>query len=166
VEPFAVGLRALFAYAVLLVLLRCSGKRTVAESTPFTFVLALVIGDMVDDVLLAEVGPAQFAVAVSTLAVAQILVAWAASRQPWLDRLVSGVPRAVVVDGAPVRAQMRAARMNEKTLAFELRHHGLQRERWADVKAAYVEVSGAVSMIGIPAARPAQRGDALAARRP
>ena len=164
-ELHRIALRALFAYLVLLALLRSSEKRTVAESTPFAFVLALVIGDLVDDVLWAEVGAAQFTVAVSVLTVAQIVVAWAASRHPRLDRLVSGAPSPVLVDGAPVRDEMRAERMNEKTLAFELRHHGIERERWTDVKLAHIETSGAVSAIGTRAARPAQRRDAPEARR-
>jgi len=159
VELHHVALRALFAYVVLLVLLRASGKRMVAESTPFAFVLALVIGDMVDDVLWAEVDLARFTVAVSTLAAAQMAVAWAASRSEWLDRIVSGAASTVLADGAPVRAEMRAERMNEKTLAFELRHHGIDRGRWSDVKAAQVEPSGAVSLVETPDARPAQRCD-------
>jgi len=150
---------------VLLALLRSSEKRTVAESTPFAFVLALVIGDMVDDVLWAEVGAAQFTVAVSVLTVAQILVAWAASRHPWLDRLVSGAPSPVLVDGAPVRAEMRAERMNEKTLAFELRHNGIERDRWSDVELARVEPSGALSVIETRSARPARRCDAPGGKR-
>ena len=107
-ELHHVALRALFAYVVLLALLRLSGKRTVAESTPFAFVLALIIGDMVDDLLLAEVGAAQFTVAVSTLAAAQMIVAWAAARSPRLDRLVSG--RAVRVHGGRRARPRRDAR--------------------------------------------------------
>ena len=163
-ELHRIALRAVFAYLVLLALLRSSEKRTVAEGTPFAFVLALVIGDMVDDVLWAEVGAAQFTVAVSVLTVTQIVVAWGASRFAWLDRLVSGAPSPVLVDGAAVRSEMRAQKVNEKTLAFELRHHGLDRERWCDVKLAHVETSGAVSVLETRGARPAQRRDAPEAR--
>ena len=163
-ELHRIALRALFAYLVLLALLRSSGKRTVAEGTPFAFVLALVIGDMVDDVLWAEVGAAEFAVAVSTLTLAQIAVAWAASRWGWVDRLVEGRPSPVVRDGAPVRGEMRGERVNEKTLAFELRQAGIPREQWSDVESAHVETSGAVSVTRTRAARLAQRRDASLSR--
>jgi len=165
VELHRIAVRAVFAYLVLLALLRASGKRTVAEGTPFAFVLALVIGDMVDDVLWAQVSAAQFTVGVSALAAAQLAVAWASSRYPWVERLVAGVARPVLEGGAPVRAGMRVARMNDKTLAFELRHHGLDRDRWGDVESAQVETSGAVSAIEAREARPAQRRDAERARR-
>jgi uncharacterized membrane protein YcaP (DUF421 family) len=164
-ELHRIAVRAFFAYVVLLALLRASGKRTVAEGTPFAFVLALVIGDMVDDVMWAEIGAAEFAVAVSTLTIAQIAVAWGAARWSWLDRLVEGRPSPVVVDGSPVAGEMRGERMNEKTLGFELRHQGIARERWSAVKSAHVETSGTVSVIRTVEERPATRGDVAGGRR-
>jgi uncharacterized membrane protein YcaP (DUF421 family) len=159
VELYRIAIRALFAYLVLLALLRASGKRTVAEGSPFDFVLALVLGDMVDDVLWAEVGAAEFAVAVSTLTVAQIAVAWAAARWSRVDRLVEGRPSPVMLDGTPVGGEMRGERVNEKTLAFELRHEGIGREQWSAVKSAHVETSGAFSVIRTVAERALTRRD-------
>ena len=159
-ELHRIAVRALFAYLVLLALLRSSGKRTVAEGTPFAFVLALILGDMVDDLLWAEVGAAQFAVAVATLTTAQIVTAWAASRWEWLDRLVEGSPTPVMMDGAPRRAGQRRVRMNDKTLAFELRHHGIDRAQWGIVESANVEDSGALSVLRRREERPADRRDA------
>jgi uncharacterized membrane protein YcaP (DUF421 family) len=49
-----------FAYLFLLVLLRLAGKRTVAQGNTPDFVLAVVLGDMIDDALWAEVSAAQF----------------------------------------------------------------------------------------------------------
>ena len=65
-------LRVAFAYAFLLVILRVSGKRCVSHGSLFDFVLALVLGDLVDDLVWAEVGIAQFVVATSTLVLTQI----------------------------------------------------------------------------------------------
>lgn len=163
-ELHRIAVRAVFAYVVLLGLLRASGKRTVGQSTPFAFVLALVIGDMVDDALWAEVAAAQFTVAVSTLTVTQILVAWAASRSAWVDRLVTGSPAPIVIDGTADRASLRATRMNGKSVAFELRHHGLGRGQWGDVKLAHVETSGDVSVLRTREARPIPKKDADAVR--
>ena len=159
-----IAIRAVFAYVVLLGLLRASGKRTIAEGTPFAFVLALVLGDMVDDVLWAEVGAARFVVAVTTLTIAQIVVAWASSRFDGIDRLVSGAPAPLVLDGATVRSEQRSQRMNDKVVAFELRHHGLDDGQWGQVKSAHVEANGAVSVIRTRADRPAERRDAPALR--
>jgi uncharacterized membrane protein YcaP (DUF421 family) len=59
--------RVLFAYLVLLVLVRASGKRTVRHASPLDFVLSLVLGDMVDDLLWAEVDASVFVVAAGVL---------------------------------------------------------------------------------------------------
>ena len=93
-EPYRIAVRALFAYVVLLGLLRASGKRTVARGTPFDFVLALILGDMIDDLLWAEVPAARFAVAVATLTLAHTLVAMADARSERFGRWLSGVPAA------------------------------------------------------------------------
>ena len=59
--------RAALSYVVLLTFVRISGKRTIRQGTAFDFTVALIVGDMVDDVIWAEVGVAQFVVACSTL---------------------------------------------------------------------------------------------------
>lgn len=69
-----VGVRAALAYLVLLVLLRLAGKTVVRQSTPFDFVLALVIGDIVDDAVWSEVPMVQFLVAAASLVLMKIAV--------------------------------------------------------------------------------------------
>ena len=59
--------RVVFAYVVLLVMVRVSGKRTVRHASPFDFTLSLVLGDMVDDLLWAEVDASVFVVAAGVL---------------------------------------------------------------------------------------------------
>jgi uncharacterized membrane protein YcaP (DUF421 family) len=71
-DPLRIVLRALFAYVVLLVLLRLAGKRTVHHASAFDFVLAIAIGDLVDNAIWAEVPLVEFCVAATTLLLAQI----------------------------------------------------------------------------------------------
>lgn len=164
-ELHQIAIRAVFVYLLLLVLIRLSGKRTISEGTPFAFVLALILGDMIDDALWAEVPTAQFVVAAGTLAVAQLLVSWGASRSEWLDRLVSGEPALVLADGRPRRSGLRGEQMSDKALAFEIREEGIDVGRWAEAQAVYVEASGQVSVVRAPWARPAQRRDTDAVRK-
>jgi len=163
-ELHHVAVRALFIYLALLGLMRLSGKRTVAEATAFSFVFALIVGDLIDDGLWAEVPMAQFVVATGTLAIIHLLVSWAAWRSEGIDRLVNGLPTAVLAGGRPQRRGLRRERTNEKELACEVRHHGLEREDWPEVEAAHVEVSGEVSVLRFGWARPVQRRDAAALR--
>jgi uncharacterized membrane protein YcaP (DUF421 family) len=66
-DPFRIVLRAVFAYTFLLIMVRLSGKQIVAHGTTVDFVLALVFGDLVDDLLWAEVAAAQFVAGAGTL---------------------------------------------------------------------------------------------------
>jgi uncharacterized membrane protein YcaP (DUF421 family) len=61
-ELVRLAARAVFAYVLLLTLVRVSGKRTIKQGTPTDLAVALIVGDLVDNVLWAEVTPLPFAV--------------------------------------------------------------------------------------------------------
>ena len=73
-DPFRTGLRSFVVYLILLFLLRVAGKRTVKQGSPFDFVLALIVGDLIDDAIWAEVPVAQFVVASATLLLMKLLM--------------------------------------------------------------------------------------------
>jgi uncharacterized membrane protein YcaP (DUF421 family) len=164
-ELHRIAIRALCVYLILLGLIRLSGKRTLAQATPFDFVLTLILGDMIDDALWAEAPVARFVAGVGALTVTHFLVSWASSRSERICRLVDGAATAVMEDGEPRRAGLRRERMSEKELAFEVRHAGIDRESWREVRTAHVECSGAVSVLRHEWARPVRRKDAGAVRR-
>jgi uncharacterized membrane protein YcaP (DUF421 family) len=73
-DPLRIAIRVLFVYLTLLALVRCSGKRTVKQGSPFDFTVALILGDMADDAAFAEVALSQFVIASGTLLVAHVLM--------------------------------------------------------------------------------------------
>jgi uncharacterized membrane protein YcaP (DUF421 family) len=50
-----------------MIMVRGGGKRLVRHASPFDFTLSLILGDMIDDLLWAEVDASVFVVAVSVL---------------------------------------------------------------------------------------------------
>jgi uncharacterized membrane protein YcaP (DUF421 family) len=66
-DPLRILARVVFAYVVLLVLIRVSGKHLVRHASPFDFTLSLILGDMVDDVLWADVNASVFVVGAGVL---------------------------------------------------------------------------------------------------
>ena len=72
-DPLRLIVRVLFAYLFALALMRTSGKRSVKQGDPQSFVLALIIGDMFDDLFWAEVPAAQFVVATGTLVLLHVM---------------------------------------------------------------------------------------------
>jgi len=164
-ELHKIAVRALFAYVVLLALMRVSGKRLVSEASARDFVVAIIIGDLIDDLLWAEVGAARFAAATGGIIVSGMLVALATYASAAAASVLEGQPKLVLREGALVRRGMRAERLNEKSLAAMLRLHGLERERWAEVEHARLEDSGELSVMPREEARPAQRRDRERVRR-
>jgi uncharacterized membrane protein YcaP (DUF421 family) len=73
-DPLRMAIRVFAAYLFLLALLRLSGKRTIDQASAFDFVLALVLGDMVDNVIVDKVEFARFAVGATTLVGVKLLL--------------------------------------------------------------------------------------------
>lgn len=66
-DPLRIAVRAAFAFVFVLVLIRASGKRTIRHGDLSSFIVALVLGDLFDDLFWAEVSAAEFVVAVGTI---------------------------------------------------------------------------------------------------
>jgi uncharacterized membrane protein YcaP (DUF421 family) len=75
-DPLRITIRCVVAYLFLLFLLRLAGKRTIQQGTTFDFVLALVLGDLVDNAIWAEVPMAKFVVASATIVVMKLAMTW------------------------------------------------------------------------------------------
>jgi uncharacterized membrane protein YcaP (DUF421 family) len=73
-DPLRIVARVVFSYVVLLIMVRVSGKRLIRHASPYDFTLTLILGDMVDDLLWAEVDASVFVVAAGALVVIHICV--------------------------------------------------------------------------------------------
>jgi uncharacterized membrane protein YcaP (DUF421 family) len=73
-DPLRIAARVVFAYVVLMAMVRVSGKRMVRHASPFDFTLSLILGDMVDDLLWAEVDASVFVVAAGVLVTIRMCV--------------------------------------------------------------------------------------------
>jgi uncharacterized membrane protein YcaP (DUF421 family) len=160
-----IAIRGLIAYALLLTMARVRGKRGIAEVTPFDFVLVLVIGDLVDDLIWSEVATSQFVVAAGTLFLLDLVVATMEYRSDRFYRLVNGTPRVVMVDGLPQRREMRPEQMSEEDLDHLLRKSGYRRDRYPEVKMGIFEVDSHLSVLPHAWAKPVEKPEAPKIRR-
>ena len=97
-DPLRLAARALFAYALLLVLIRLAGKRTVKHGSALDFTIALVVGDLVDDMIWAEVPVSQFVVAAGVLFTVHIIFDVARFRSARSLKSVKSLRRALRVE--------------------------------------------------------------------
>ncbi len=156
-QLYAIAVRAVVAYVFLLIVVRISGKRSVKQGTPMDFVVALIVGDMIDDLLWAEVPASQFVVGVGALFLMHLAVEMGTFSNRALARLIEGEQAPVVHDGSLDRVGMRQERLNEQEVMAQLRQQGIDDMR--EVASADVELSGQVSVLQHQWAREAQKKD-------
>ena len=108
-----VALQAAAIYAVILLLVRVSGRRSLRELTAIDFALLLVVGEAAQLVLLGqEFSPAPALLAVAALVGAGLLLT------ALKDRLVAdGVPEVLIEDGRNLREWMRETRTDKPAVA-------------------------------------------------
>ena len=140
-------LRPTFVYLFVLVLLRLTGKRTLAQITTFDFVLLLIISEATQQALIGEDNSMiNSAIVVSTLIGLNILMSLLKQRSAWFDRLLDDIPLVIVADGKPLKDRMQKARVDEDDVLDAARElHGL--ERMDQIRHAILERDGQISII-------------------
>lgn len=151
------ALRGLMVYALMLVVIRILGKRTVGNFTAFDLLVALMLGEVVDEIIYGDVSFAQGVIAILVVASAKYITAWLTYLNHGLNKLFEGQPREVVRNGEFVRDGMRKELVNEEEVMASLRLQGISDMR--EVKKAVMEVDGVISVIREDWAEPLQKRD-------
>ncbi|MEP7764787.1 YetF domain-containing protein [Sanguibacter sp. 25GB23B1] len=113
------------AYVTLVVLLRVSGKRTLAKLNAFDLVVTVALGSTLATILLsADVSWAEGAVALALLAALQIAVSWSSAHLPRGRSVVTARPTTVLRDGQVIHDVLRAERLTEADLRQAVRSSG------------------------------------------
>ena len=157
-------LKALLVYLVLWLLIRISGRRTLAELSTFDFILFLVIGGATQRALIGQDYSLTNAfVVIATLIVVDIAVGILERDFKFFSKIVKGVPTILVDDGHLLTGRMRRARVTADEILERARTaHGL--ETLDQIKYAILEASGEISIIprDTPAAGPRKKKAAKA----
>ncbi len=151
------ALRGLFVYVLMLVVIRILGKRTVGNFTAFDLLIALMLGEVVDEIIYGDVSIAQGVTAILVVAAAKYVTAWLTYSSHALNKILEGKPTTLVQNGELVRDGMRGELMNEQEVMASLRLQGVSDMR--EVKSAIMEVDGIVSVIKEDWAEPLRKGD-------
>jgi uncharacterized membrane protein YcaP (DUF421 family) len=139
-------LRALAIYAVLMVLFRITGKRSLGQITTFDFILLLIISEAIQNGLVGDSYSITNAfVLVTTLVLVDVGLSLVKGRSPRIERYLDGTPLVIVEGGRLLRDRMGKARVDEGDVLNAARREGL--ERLAQVKHAVLERNGDISII-------------------
>ena len=141
-----VVLVSLAAYAALVLVLRLSGKRSLAKLNAFDLVVTVALGSTLATVLLAkDVALAEGVLAFAMLAGLQYAVARASVRWRPFERLVRAQPRLLARDGRYLDDAIHAERVTRDEIDQAVRKAGIG--RIAEVAAVVLETDGSFSVI-------------------
>lgn len=149
--------RGVIVYVLMLIVIRILGKRTVGNFTAFDLLVALMLGEVVDEIIYGDVSMAQGIVAIVVIAAAKYATAWLSFVNPTMNRLLEGTPTEIVKNGEFVAKGLRAELMHEQEAYAALRLQCVSDMR--EVKSAVIEVDGQVSVIREEWAEALRKGD-------
>jgi uncharacterized membrane protein YcaP (DUF421 family) len=140
-------IRGLAIYFTLLIIIRLSGRRTLAQMTPFDLVIILVISETTQQAMLGEDFSITNAVLlILTLFTTDIVLSYIKRWSPRTARLVDGIPTILVSDGVYDEEALRGCRLQRNDIMEAARaQEGI--ETVEEIKFAILEVSGNISII-------------------
>lgn len=134
------------AYVTLVLVLRVTGKRTLAKLNAFDLVVTVALGSTLATILLnTSVSWADGAVALLTLAALQWLVALVGSRWPAARSAVTSSPSALLLEGRILRDELVRQRVSVSEVLQAVRSSG--NGDLDDVAAVVLETDGTLSVI-------------------
>lgn len=140
-------LRAAAIYAVLLLIFRLTGKRTLGQVTTFDFIILLIVGEATQQALLGEdFSIIQASLVIATLLVLDRLSDYLGWRLPAFGRATESMPLILVQDGEVLRKVLAKEHLNEDDILSAARQsQGL--ERMDQIKWAVLETNGGISIV-------------------
>ncbi len=144
-------LRAVSVYAMLLIIFRISGKRSLAQITTFDLVLTLIISEAIQQALVIDDNSITNAfILVVTLVTVDIGLSLAKERWTRFEKILEGTPVILLENGRLHEDRMRSERVGcEEILGAARECHGL--ERLDQIKYAIVEQNGTITVVPHPA---------------
>jgi uncharacterized membrane protein YcaP (DUF421 family) len=149
--------RALAVYVLMLLVMRALGKRTIGNFAAVDLLVALMLGELVDEIIYGDVSFLTGTVAILVISAAQAGNSWLVWWGHGFDTLLEGSPQVIVRDGVLQEKEMRAERMSVREVMGHLRGQGVNDLR--EVRLAVVEDDGSVSVIRRSWAEPVTKAD-------
>lgn len=139
--------RAAMMFALLWLVFRIGGRRTLAEITTFDFILLLVIGDATQNAFVGDdFSITTAALVIVTLLLLELGIDRLAFRSTRLRRILDSAPVIVIDKGRVLDDVMREEGVDlEEVLTAARERHGLQ--GLGDIKYAIVERHGGISIV-------------------
>ncbi len=134
------------SYTALVILLRISGKRTLAKMNAFDLVATVALGSTLASVITSRsVSLASGVLAMGLLIGLQYIVAWSSVRSRTFSRLVKSEPTLLFYDGRFMDSAMKRERVAEGEIRSAIRTGGIADIN--DIQAVVLETDGTFTVL-------------------
>ena len=140
-------IRATVIYWFLWLVVRGTGKRSLAEISPLELLIIVVLGDFVQQGVTGEdMSVTGAVVVVATFVLWTVIGDFLTRRSRSAQRIIDGEPVIVVRDGELLEERLRSERLTEEEVCAAAREHGYRDLR--GVQYGVLEADGKFSFIG------------------
>lgn len=134
------------AYAILIVMLRVSGKRTLSKMNAFDFVVTVALGSTLATVILSKnVALLDGALAFFMLISLQYCITWLSVRHKEVKQLITSDPTLLVYKGEVLHAVLKKERVTLEEIYVAARSNGLTDLH--EIYAVVLETTGTLSVL-------------------
>ncbi len=140
-----IALVTVSSFVTLFLLIRISGKRTLAKLSAFDFIVTVALGSTLAYMMLAQVPLAEGATVLLLVVILQYVFAWAARLSPKAERLINSAPQLLYYNGTFLEKAMSRAFVTHEELHAAVRGEGI--EFLADVRAIIMEINGDLTVV-------------------
>jgi uncharacterized membrane protein YcaP (DUF421 family) len=137
---------SVLAYAIIVFLLRVSGKRTLSKMNAFDFIVTIALGSTLATVILNKnVALIDGAAGFFMLIFLQYITTYISVRSKGFNKLIKATPTLLLYKGKMLPAAMKKERINEDEIYSIVREKGLG--SLEDVDAVILETDGSLTLI-------------------
>jgi uncharacterized membrane protein YcaP (DUF421 family) len=134
------------AYAIIVFLMRISGKRTLSKWNSFDFITTVAFGSILASVLLSkDTSLAQGSLGFALLVGFQYVITWIAARSNVVQKLIKSQPTLLLYKGQFQQATLRKERVTEGEILAAIRSNGSASVE--SIEAVVLETDGTFSVI-------------------
>jgi uncharacterized membrane protein YcaP (DUF421 family) len=156
-ELLLTAARATVIYFVMLIVVRLLGKRSIGALSAFDLLVALMLGEVVDEIIYGDVTMVQGLLVIVIIAAWHFVNEWASFKSKFIARLTESEPTVLIKDGVIQEMSLERERFSKDELFSQLRLQSIEDPQ--EVKLAQLEPSGHVSVIKVESARPLEKQD-------
>ena len=147
----------ILAYAVLIVMLRVSGKRTLSKMNAFDFVVTVALGSTLATVILSKnVALLDGALAFFMLIFLQYCITWLSVRHKTVKQMITSDPTLLLYKGEVLKQALKKERITMEEIYVAARKHGL-----CDLKQIHAIVLETTGTLSVLSEKPDGDGEAL-----